>query len=414
MYGDTKRTNVTATQAIDETRNHPLRTRIRFALILGALTAFAPLSIDMYLPALPALRNEFHSSESLVQLTLTACVIGLGVGQLIAGPLSDSLGRRRPLLVGLGIYALASLACAFAPSVPALIGLRLVQALAGSAGLVIARAVVRDLFSGKAMAKFFSMLMLVNGLAPILAPVLGGQLLRVTTWRGVFVVLTVVGVLLLAATVFTLPETLPRERRGAGKVSATLRTYLRLVTDRGLLSCVLVAGISFGALFTYVSSSSFVLQSGYHLSPQQFSFVFGANSIGIVLFGQLNGRLVGRFSPRALLGTGLGISAVAGVLLVLAVLFGAGLAVVLVPMWVSVSSVGMIMPNASTLALSDYPDSAGSASALLGFGQFLIGGVTAPVIGLGGANPLPMAASICGFALIALLVYHTMAKPATR
>lgn len=401
---------MTATQATEQSSTHRLRTRVRFALILGALTAFAPLSIDMYLPALPALRAEFHSSESLVQLTLTACVIGLGFGQLIAGPLSDSLGRRAPLLVGLVLYAVASLACAFAPSVPALIGLRLVQALAGSAGIVIARAVVRDLFSGKAMAKFFSMLMLVNGVAPILAPVLGGQLLRVTSWRGVFVVLTIAGVLLLITTVFTLPETLPATQRGRGRLAGTLRTYLGLLTDRSFLSCVLVASISFGSLFTYVSSSSFVFQSGYQLTPQQFSYVFGANSIGIVLFGQLNGRLVNRFAPSRLLGVGLGIAATAGVLLVLAVVTGLSLTAVLVPMWFAVASVGMIMPNATTLALSNYPDSAGSASALLGFGQFFIGGVTAPIIGLGSQNPVPMVLAICGFALLSLLVFVTMAR----
>ena len=393
---------------------HLLRTRIRFALILGALTAFAPLSIDMYLPALPALRSEFHSSESLVQLTLTACVVGLGFGQLIAGPFADKLGRRGPLLVGLVIDALASAACAFAPSVPALIVLRLIQALAGSAGLVISRAVARDLFSGKALARFFSMLMLVNGLAPILAPVLGGQLLRFTSWRGVFVVLTVLGALLLLACVFTLPETLPKERRTSGKLAATMRTYLRLLTDRGLVGCVLVAGISFGALFTYVSSSSFVFQSVYHLSAQQFSFVFGANSIGIVAFGQLNGRLVNRFDPRKLLATGLGIAAVSGALLLLAVLTGAGLFAVLIPLLFSVSSIGMIMPNATTLTLSNYPDAAGSASALLGFGQFLIGGLSAPIIGLGGASTVPMALAICGFALISLLVFHTVARPHLR
>lgn len=393
---------------------HLLRTRIRFALILGALTAFAPLSIDMYLPALPALRSEFHSSESLVQLTLTACVIGLGFGQLIAGPLADRLGRRGPLLVGLIVYALASVACAFAPSVPALIVLRLIQALAGSAGLVISRAVARDLFSGKALARFFSMLMLVNGLAPILAPVLGGQLLRFTSWRGVFVVLTVLGAALLLLCLFALPETLPKVRRTSGTLAATMRTYLRLLTDRGLVGCVLVAGISFGALFTYVSSSSFVFQSVYHLSAQQFSFVFGANSIGIVAFGQLNGRLVNRFDPRRLLATGLGIAAVSGALLVLAVLTGAGLFAVLIPLLFSVSSIGMIMPNATTLTLSNYPDAAGSASALLGFGQFLIGGVSAPIIGLGGASTVPMALAICGFALISLLVFHTVARPHLR
>jgi DHA1 family bicyclomycin/chloramphenicol resistance-like MFS transporter len=392
-------------------RRRSRRSVARFALILGALSAFAPLSIDMYLPALPKLAAEFDSSQSLVQLTLTSCVVGLAVGQLFAGPLSDTLGRRRPLLVGLALFTLLSFACAFAGSVQLLIWLRLAQALAASAGLVIARAMVRDLFSGHAMARFFSVLMLVNGLAPILAPVFGGQLLRFTSWRGVFVVLAGIGVLLLATCAWLLPETLPTEQRSSGRFGATLRTYWSLLRDRGYIGYVLVAALSFAALFTYVSSSSFVLQQVYGLSPQQFSLVFGANSIGIVAFGQLNGRLVGRFEPTQLIKVGLVIAAVSGVTLLAVVLLGAGLPAVLIPLLFSVSSIGMILPNSATLALTNYPNAAGAASAMLGFGQFLIGGLIAPIVGLGGASALPMAATIAGMACAALLLGLTYARP---
>lgn len=388
----------------------PRRVTAKFALILGALSAFAPLSIDMYLPALPAVTSTFGSSQSMVQLTLTSCVIGLGCGQLVAGPLSDTFGRRTPLLAGLTGYTALSVACALAGSVPVLVVLRLLQALAGSAGLVIARAVVRDLFDGKAMARFFSMLMLVNGLAPILAPLIGGQLLRFTSWRGVFVTLAALGAVLLVTVALALPETLPRERRAPGKLPQTLRTYRGLLADRAFTGYVLVAGLSFAALFTYISSSSFVLQQLYGLSPQQFSLVFGANSVGIVLFGQLNGRLLNRYDPRALLTVGLVIAAVAGVLLLGAAVSGLGMVAVLVPLWFVVSSIGITFPNCTTLALADHPDTAGAASALLGFGQFLLGGVAAPVVGLGGAGALPMAATMCGMGLLSLLGYLTAVR----
>lgn len=365
----------------------------------------------MYLPALPKLAAEFASPQSLVQLTLTSCVVGLAVGQLFAGPLSDSLGRRRPLLVGLAMFALLSLACAFASSVQMLIWLRLAQALSASAGLVIARAVVRDLFSGHAMARFFSVLMLVNGLAPILAPVFGGQLLRFTSWRGVFVVLAGIGVLLFAVCAWLLPETLPAAGRSSGRIGATLSTYVSLLRDRGFTGYVLVAALSFAGLFTYVSSSSFVLQQVYGLTPQQFSLVFGANSLGIVAFGQLNGRLVGRFEPITLMKTGLLIAAASGVALLAVVLLDSGLVAVLIPLLFSVSSIGMIMPNSATLALTNYPNAAGAASAMLGFGQFLIGGLIAPLVGLGGADALPMAATIAGMACASLLLCFTYARP---
>jgi DHA1 family bicyclomycin/chloramphenicol resistance-like MFS transporter len=387
---------------------------LRYILILGGLSAFAPLSIDMYLPALPRMAVDLHSADSTLQFTLTAFIIGLALGQLLVGPISDAVGRRKPLLIGLTLYAGASVLCALSPSAELLIAARAVQALGAAAGIVIARAVVRDLYSGTAMTKFFSMLMLVSGLAPILAPVIGGQILRLTSWRGVFVVLTVFGVLLLVATAVALPEPLPVERRRPGRVGASLRTYAGLLADRSFLGYALSGGLMFAGMFAYISASSFVLQDVYGLSPQEFSLVFGANGIGIVLAGQLNGRLVGRFPERPLLAVGLTASAVGGVGVLLAAVFSLPLPALLVPLVLLVASVGMVMPNASSLAMAEHPHNAGSASALVGVLQFVVGGLATPLVSLGGANSaIPMGTVMASFAVAALIAFVTLTRRTT-
>ncbi len=375
------------------------------AAILGSLVAFGPLSIDMYLPALPAMAQEFRAGASEVQLTLTSCVFGLGLGQLVIGPLSDAVGRRRPLLVGLAGYAVFSVACALAPSPSALVVFRLLQALSGSAGLVIARAVVRDVYSGIALARFFSSLMLVMGVAPILAPMFGGQLIRVTSWRGVFVVLALIGLVLLVACALALPDTLAPTARAPGRLGTTMSTYRRLLADRAFLGHALAGGLGFAAMFAYISGSSFVFQVIYRLSPQRFSLVFAANAIGIVLLSQLNGRLlVNRFGPRHLLASGLVAQVLGGLALLIAVLAGAGLPWVLLALFVVVASVGLVLPNATALALGNYPEAAGSASALLGVAQFVFGGAIAPLVGIAGSGTaLPMAITIVALPISALL-----------
>src|SRR5579885_3323186 len=229
--------------------------RVQLVLILGSLSAFGPLSIDMYLPSLPALSRDLNASASAAQLTLSACLLGLAFGQVIAGPLSDTLGRRRPLLIGLIAYTVASLLCVVAPSVYILIALRLVQGMAGAAGIVIARAIVRDMFSGVDVARFFSILMLVSGIAPIAAPLVGGLLLRFTSWRGVFVVLAVLVTLMLLAVITGLRETLPVERRQSGKLHYTLATFRRLLLDRLFVGYALSCGLAFAAMFAYISGS---------------------------------------------------------------------------------------------------------------------------------------------------------------
>jgi DHA1 family bicyclomycin/chloramphenicol resistance-like MFS transporter len=368
--------------------------RARLALILGGLTAFAPLSIDMYLPALPELSDDLGASASAVQLTLTACLAGLARGQLVAGPLSDRFGRRRPLLAGVGAYTIASLLCSAAPTVWTLAGMRLVQGATGAAGIVIARAIVRDLHSGAAAVRFFSMLMLVTGLAPIFAPVIGGQILTVTSWRGIFVLLATIGAVLALAAAFGLRETLPSVRRREGGLRATARTLRALLADRRFTGYALASGLAFGAMFTYISGSPFVLQEIYGASPQLFSAVFAANSVGLVALGQLNGRLAGRVPADRMLRIGVTSMAISGaVLFAVVAIGGLPLAALLIPLWVLVSSMGLVFPNTTALALADHPEVAGSASALLGVLQFMIGAAAAPLAGIAGTGTaVPMGA----------------------
>jgi MFS transporter, DHA1 family, multidrug resistance protein len=381
--------------------------RARLFVLLGGLTAIGPLSIDMYLPALPAISRDLVASESMIQLTLTACLVGLAAGQVLAGPLSDRLGRRRPLLIGVAAYALASLLCAAAPAAPLLVGFRLVQGLAGAAGIVIARAIVRDLYFGSAAARYFSRLILIFGLAPILAPIIGAQVLRFTSWHGIFGALAIVAVLLWLGAVLGLPETLPAERRSDGGLRGTFRTFGQLLTDARFIGYALSGGLAFGALFAYISGSPFVLQGIYGVSPQTFSVIFATNALGFVIASQINGSLVGRIPPARLLAAGLIMSATGGIAVLLVVLIGGlSLLALLVPLFLLVSSVGFIVPNATALALSRRPDAAGTGSALLGVIQSGVGAAGAPLVGAAGIrSALPMAIVIAVSGAGAILAF---------
>lgn len=380
--------------------------RLRLLVLLGSLTAFGPLSIDMYLPALPAIARDLAASESVVQVTLTACLIGLALGQIVAGPLSDSLGRRRPLLMGVAGYVVVSLLCATAPSAWLLVVLRLIQGLTGAAGVVIARAIVRDLYSGAAAARYFSRLILVMGLAPILAPVLGAQVLRFSSWRGIFLVLTVVTALLWLGAAFGLPETLPAARRSAGSLAGTLAIFGQLIRDTPFVGYAVAAGLAFGAMFAYIAGSPFVLQGIFRVSPQTFSLIFGMNALGFVLASQINGSLVTRIRPARLLTGGLIANGTAGLTLLFVVLGGFGLPAVLLPLFLLASSVGFIIPNATALALSRRPDAAGTASALLGVIQSGVAAFGAPIVGIAGTGTaLPMAGVIAVSGLGAITAF---------
>ncbi|MGW3311524.1 multidrug effflux MFS transporter [Streptomyces sp. NPDC001073] len=413
----TKRSTAPPARAGDAGRLKGLRrTGALITFMLGALSAVPPLSMDMYLPALPDVTRTLHSSATSGQLTLTACLTGMALGQLVVGPMSDRWGRRKPLLIGLLVYIVASVSCAIAPDAGLLIGCRLLQGLAGAAGIVIARAVVRDLYDGLEMARFFSTLLLVSSLAPVVAPILGGQVLRFTAWRGVFLVLAAIGVALTALVWRRLPETLPPERRRGGGVLGALFIMRGLLADRVFAGYVMVNGFAYGALFSYIAASPFVIQGIYGASPQTFSLLYGLNSLGMMIVGRVNGKLlVGRVRLDRALGVGLSVIAVAGTVLLLVAqgVFGhAGTVPVACCLFVMISALGLVLPNTNALALMRTPHAAGSASALVGTSCFAMGAVATLLVGIAGkGTAVPMAAVQTGSALAAVTSLLLMCRP---
>jgi DHA1 family bicyclomycin/chloramphenicol resistance-like MFS transporter len=381
--------------------------RVRIILVLGALIALGPLTIDMYLPALPALGVDLNASESAVQLTLTGTLLGLGLGQLVIGPWSDAVGRRRPLIIGTAVHVVASLLILLAPNVAVLGVLRTIQGLGAAAAAVVAMAVVRDLFTGRAAATMLSRLMLVMGAAPILAPSIGAAVLLTGSWRGVFVVLAALGVALMLVAVFLLKETLPRERRRTGSFMPVLRTYRMLVTDRQFVVLTLVAGLGMSALFSYVSGSSFVLQDTYGLSQQQFGLVFAVGAVALIGASQLNVLLLGRLSAEQIVFYALAAALAFGAVLIVLVSAGAGLIGFLVPLMLLLGAVGFVLPNAPALALSRHGEAAGTAAALLGATQFGLGALIAPLVGVLGNDGTAMAITMTAGVLVAWLALAT-------
>jgi len=395
-----------------------MRPPLRLVVILGALSAFGPLSVDFYLPALPQLTSDLDASASAGQLTLTACVLGLAFGQLAIGPLSDRFGRRPPLIAGLALYCAASLACAAAPSIWVFTGLRLVQGLSGAAGIVVARSIVRDIASGAAAARLFSILMLVVGVVPVVAPLAGGGLLRLTSWRGLFVILAAVDAVILGATALWLRETLPVGRRRRRSDGAAGFGFRELLDDRRFVAYATVLGLAFAAMFCYIAGSSFVLQDLYGISPQLYGAVFALNAFGIIVCSLGNRRLVARVGPERMLEAGvLAGAAAGGTLLAVALAGGIGLAGILPCLFVIVATMGVVIPNSTALALADYPHAAGAASALLGASQFAIGAAAAPLVGLGGrgtAVPMALAIALFGAGAVAALGVARRAAGAPR
>ena len=372
-------------------------------MVLGTLIALGPLSIDMYLPAFPDIAADLDASTSAVQLTLTGMLAGLACGQLLIGPLSDAFGRRRPLLTGLVAHLGASLLCASAPSIEMLSVVRVVQGFAGAAISVVALATVRDLFSGSAVARTMSRLMLVIGLAPMLAPTLGGFVLQLTDWRGIFVVLAAAALVLVAVAFLGLRETLPPERRLTPGLRSTLRTYRSLLADRTFLALVLIGGLMFASIFAYVGSASFVLQDGYGLGAQSFGLVFGANSLALTVVAQLNPSLIKRFGTANVLTCAIWLSAASALGVVLAGASGVGgLLGLLVPLGLVLAAAGLALPNTPALALNRHGEAAGTAAALLGSVQFGVGALVAPLVGLfGGSSAVPMGAAMLAVTLLA-------------
>ncbi|NUP74366.1 MAG: multidrug effflux MFS transporter, partial [Sinomonas sp.] len=375
-------TSVTTTDASPNAR---VRTASRpLAVVLGLLTAFGPISMDLYLPVLPALTADLHAGTSTAQLTVSACLFGLAFGQIVAGPLSDRFGRRGPLLVGIVAYIAASALCAASPSIETLIAARLVQGLAGSVGIVTAQAAGRDLYSGGKLVRYYGRLAVLGGLAAIIGPTIGGQLAVFTDWRGTFVFLAIVGAGILTASGFIFRETLPAELRVVGGLSHTLRNFRRLLSDRTFAASLLVTAFTGAALFAYLAGATFVLQGIYGLTPQEYALAFALNSLGFMVFGFASGRLSERWSERRTLAVGLVMCvAGAGFLLVTALLH-LPLVAVIVSLFTMVAGVAVTNPPSTSLALSGYRDIAGTASSLLGLSRFAFGGLAAPLVGLAG------------------------------
>ncbi|WP_019180846.1 multidrug effflux MFS transporter [Microbacterium yannicii] len=353
--------------------------------LLLVLTVFGPISMDLYLPALPALTAEMGAVTSVAQLTVTACLIGLAAGQLVAGPISDRFGRRGILLIGIVAYIVTSLLCALSPSIEMLIVARLVQGLAGGVGIVIATASGRDIFTGSRLIRFYGSLTVIGGFAAIVGPLIGGLLNTFTDWRGLFVFLAVIGVAILVLTLAIFGETLPADRRTRGGFGQTLRDYRTLLADRIFLGAVLNQGFLYAALFAYLAGSTYVLQDIYGLSPQWYAAAFGLNSAGHMVFGYLAGRAAERWSIPGILAVGVLVTGLGAVGVLVAGLTPMPLWVVIVSLFALSSGVAMTAPPATTLAMSDYPQMAGTASSLLGMVRFGFGGVAAPLVGVAGA-----------------------------
>jgi MFS transporter, DHA1 family, multidrug resistance protein len=375
-----------------------MRNRYRVTLMLGALAAFAPMAVDMYLPSLPTLAQTFHATGGAVQHTLAAFFVGLAGGQLVYGPLADRYGRKPPLYASTALFILASALCALAPTLESLVAVRFVQAVGCCSGIVIARAVVRDLFTAQEAARMFSLIMLVMGLAPILAPLAGGYLLVLLGWQSIFWALALFGAACLLGAVLWLPETRPVQP--AVPLSRAVNGYLRLLHDRRFLGLALTGGLAQAGMFAYISGSPQVFIDVYRVPAEHYGWLFGANAFGLIAASQLNRRLLARMQPGAILHRASAVNASMGVLLVLLASTGVlGFVGLLIPLFGYIATLGMIFPNSQALALAEHGDRAGTAAALIGTLQFTAAAIASALVGmLENGTPLPMSGVIaaCG------------------
>ena len=387
--------------------------RARMIVLLGLMVALGPLTIDMYLPALPRIADELSVSSSIVQLTLTGTLAGLALGQLIVGPLSDSLGRRRPLMAGIVLHMVASVVCMLAPNLVVLGLARILQGVGAAAAMVVAIAVVGDLFAESAAATVLSRLMLVLGVAPVVAPSLGAAVLLHASWHWVFTVLVVLAGALLLLAALALPETLPQSHRRPLRVRGIAATYLELLRDKRFVILVLVAALGMSGLFAYIAGASFVLQGRFGLDQQVFALVFGAGAVALIGATQFNVVLLKRSAPQTIMLWAL-VAALAagGVFVGLSAAHVGALAGFVVPVWAILGAMGLVIPNAPAVALSRHPDAAGTAAALLGAAQFGLGAAVAPLVGVLGNDELALSIVMTVGVLVALLALLAVGVPA--
>ena len=366
-------------------KNSPL-----FIIILGALTAIGALSIDMFLPGLPELKNDFNTTTANAQLTLSLFMIGLGLGNLIVGPISDSIGRKKPLVISMIIFALASLGIVFVENIWIMVFLRFIQGFTGGAGAVISRAIASDMYRGNELTKFLALLMLVNGVAPVIAPALGGLILSFAVWRMVFVILTLFGVLMVLGSLFKVPESLSVENRDSSGVNVIFSNFKSLLTTPRFVLPMLIQGVTFIMLFSYISASPFLVQKIYGVSPLHFSWMFAGVGITLIIASQIAGKLVDYFHPQVLLRAFTIIQIFGVVIVSLTLINHWHFALLVIGFIVLVAPVTGVATLGFSIAMEERTTGSGSASSLLGLLQSLLGGLVTPLVNLKGEyNSMP-------------------------
>ncbi|HEV7167903.1 MAG TPA: multidrug effflux MFS transporter [Micrococcaceae bacterium] len=400
------------------THTHPgdaltRRQKLIYILILGMLTALGPFSVDLYLPAFPILERDLNASATAVQLTLTATTIGFALGQLVVGPFSDKAGRRLPLILATALHVLASLGAALSTDIIMLGIFRVLQGVGAAGGGVVAMAMVRDLFSGYPLVRMFSRLSLVNGMAPILAPIIGSQLLGIMPWPGIFWFLACYGGIVLLAAMFLIVETLPAERRGSSGATVFQR-YRAVFSDRIFVGTMLIAGLNFGGLFTYLSASTFLFQTVYSFSPQEYGLLFGINSLGIVAGVQIAARLLRRIGPQWVIAMATVVQVVMAALIVVLDRAQLGQWGIIFPLWFYILATGFMFPSVQILGLARHGAQAGTAASLLGAATFGCAGVISPVVGLVGVQSgTPMGAIMGVCIALAMVALWLIVRPRT-
>lgn len=388
------------------------RQKLVYILILGALTALGPFTIDLYLPAFPSIESDLQVSEAAVQLTLAGTTVGFGLGQLLVGPFSDKVGRRLPLILATSVHVAASMGAALSTDITMLMVFRVLQGIGAAGGGVVAMATIRDLFGGYPLVRMLSRMALVNGMAPILAPVIGSQLLLVMDWPGIFWFLAAYGTIVVLAAAFMIVETLPPERRRASGTTAAQR-YKAVLSDRMFIGLLIMGGLNFAGLFTYLSASPFLFQGLYELSPQQYGLLFGINSLGVVAGVQVNARVVRRIGPQWVLACSTASMFVMGMLIAIFDWIGLGFWGTVIPLWFYILSIGFTFPNIQVLALTKNGAQAGTAASLLGAATFGFAGAMSPVVGLFEGSAAAMGLLMATTIGLAIIVLWTVVRPRT-
>ncbi|WP_292863630.1 multidrug effflux MFS transporter [Microbacterium sp.] len=391
--------------------------RVVYIILLGALTALGPFTIDLYLPAFPVLQADFHTTAAAIQLTLTGTMIGFALGQLIVGPLSDKVGRRIPLLSVTALHVVASTGAALAPSLELLSVARVLMGMGAAAGGVVAMAIVRDLFGGRRLVVMLSRLALVSGVAPVAAPLIGSALLAIMPWRGIFVVLAAYGLVMLVSAIVIVPETLPVARRQEKGGATVLQRYRSVLRDRVFIGVLIIGGMTFSGLFSYLSASPFLFQEGYGFDPQQYGVLFAVNSVGVVVGVQVASRLAARFGPQWVLAWSTAVLVLASTAIVVLDQLGAGLWGTMVPLFVFMTACGFTFPCVQVLALDRHGKAAGTAASLIGACNFGVAGIISPLVGWiakdAGITATTMAVVMIGCAVVGFLSLWLVVRPRT-